>query len=71
MPRPPHARARRAVVLTEPIHHRHASLRLLDGAGSTVRGDGKGLSMLDLLMVVLTVVAFASFFALVAWMERI
>ncbi|HET8526699.1 MAG TPA: hypothetical protein VFM81_08690 [Actinomycetota bacterium] len=35
------------------------------------RRDERGARLLDLLMVVLTLVAFAVFVAMVAWLERI
>ncbi|HET7929058.1 MAG TPA: hypothetical protein VFM40_05840 [Actinomycetota bacterium] len=35
------------------------------------RRDERGPGMLDLLMVALTIVAFVTMFALVAWLERV
>lgn len=59
-------------ILTDPIRGGPASLRVLHGAGPTLQGvvekEGR---MLDLLMVVLTLVSFVVFVAMVAWLERV
>lgn len=57
--------------LTDPICADPGSLRVVDGAGPTLQGSRRRTGMLDLLMVILTLVSFAVFVALVAWLERV
>jgi hypothetical protein len=57
--------------LTDPIRRCPGSLRVLDERGPTLQESRKEDRMLDLLMVVLTLVAFAVFVAMVAWLERV
>jgi hypothetical protein len=44
---------------------------LTDPVLRCLRTEGRRTEMLDLLMVVLTLVSFAVFVALVAWLERV
>ena len=71
-PPPTRRRGARTHPLTEPIRDELRSLQVVDGSGPTLPTfRGMEDRMLDLLMVVLTLVAFAVFVAMVAWLERV